>query len=217
MPSAIAPVRRATSVGYVLGAEVPLVLAARDVDGAPAAAAADERRAQLVRDAGRVRAPRGSGCCARDARRSCDRAMPTGTRRDARLGERVEVLDEVLAGDHGRAGLPSAVSGVNTPSLDQLVRRVAGHQARLRIERVPAGGVAGRRRGAVVPLTSAEVLLAREAATSQQRDVVDEPDRSASAQAGAVPVVPPPPRAASMRPAGNIPATKGSTRARPLR
>ena len=71
--------------------------------------------------------------------------MPTGTRRAARPGEGVDVVDQVLAAHEQLSGGLGLVRREDAP-LDQLVGRVAGHQARVRIQRVPAAGVVVDRR-----------------------------------------------------------------------
>ena len=63
--------------------------------------------------------------------------MPTGTRRRGELGERVDVLDHVLAADQQLARGRDRLRREDARG-DQLARRVAGQEPGVRIERVPA-------------------------------------------------------------------------------
>ena len=89
------------------------------------------------------------------------------------LGERVAVLDHVLAADDQLARLRRALGGEDA-ALDQLGRFVAGQQQGLRVERVPAGRVAvddpaqpRRQLG--------EVLVAGQSPGAQHRDLLLKP------------------------------------------
>jgi hypothetical protein len=65
-----------------------------------------------------------------------DRRPPRGE-----TGEGVDVLDELLAGNDARARLGGRLGGEHALA-EELVGRVAGDEPRLRIERVPARGIA---------------------------------------------------------------------------
>ena len=84
--------------------------------------------------------------------------------------QRVDVLDEILAGDDHRAGVGGALRRKHALT-DQFLRRVACHQPRVWIDRVPAGRVAvehaSESRG-----NFSEVPIARQAATSKSGHVV---------------------------------------------
>ena len=88
--------------GGVVGGEVPPVLAAGDVDRAPAPSTIDERRAQLERDPRRREHVAVAGAAlGAPLGRLAEDPDRNPARREAR--ERVEVRDEVLAGDDARA------------------------------------------------------------------------------------------------------------------
>jgi hypothetical protein len=113
--------------------------AAGDVHGTPHTTSDDERGAQLVGDVGRQEQVAVAGAALRGAAGGVvedpDRDPPPG-----QVGEGVEVLDHVLASQQQFPGGLRLLGPEHTP-LDQLVRRVAGHQTRVRIQRVPAAGV----------------------------------------------------------------------------
>ena len=126
--------------GGVVGGEVRPVLAAGDVDRAPAPSSIDERCAQLERDPRWLEHVAVAGAAlGTPLGRLAEDPDRNPARREAR--ERVEVRDEVLAGDDARARIRGRLRCEHALA-DQLLRRVAGHQSRLWIERMPARRVA---------------------------------------------------------------------------
>src|SRR5205807_839978 len=81
-------------------------------------------------------------------------------------GERVDVVDHVLAADDQLAGAGALLWGED-PAGDQLRRVVAGQQTRLRVERVPAARVVVDHR-ADPRSELGEELLARQAAGREE-------------------------------------------------
>ena len=162
----------ACQCSYVVSAEVCSVLAASDMDGPPAPPTTDERRAQLERDAGRdEQLAIADAALGMAAGRLSKRGDRHATGRQA--GEGVEIFDEVLARDQLGAGGDCRVGRENAFA-DQLVRCVAGHQPRLRIQGVPA------RRVAVEHAPQAggdlgEVLVAGQAPSAEPGHVLNEP------------------------------------------
>jgi hypothetical protein len=145
--------------------------AAGDVHRAPDAAADDERGAQLVGDAGREeQVAVARAALPSPARRVVQDADGQAPRGEA--GEGVDVLDDVLAAHEQLSGGLGLVRREDAP-LDQLVGRVAGHQPRVRVQRVPAAGVVvddvaqpGGELG--------EELLPRQPPGAEQVDLVDQ-------------------------------------------
>lgn len=107
MPSAIAPLTR-PSGGGVLAAEVAVVVAAGDVDGAPASSAADEGGTQLERDTRRARqlavASAALGMTTGRIGKDADGYASAG-----RNSKRVDVLSQILASDDHRSDEREAV------------------------------------------------------------------------------------------------------------
>ena len=145
--------------------------AAGDVDRAPDAAADDEGGAQLVGDVGREEQVAVASAALRVAARDVVQD-PDGHALRRQPGEGVDVLDQVLAAHEQLPGCRGLVRGEDT-ALDQLVGRVAGHQARVRVQRVPAAGVVvddlAQPRGEL-----GEELLARQSPGAEQIDLVDQ-------------------------------------------
>jgi hypothetical protein len=139
------------------------------VHRAPGAAADDECRPQLVRDPGRHEQVAVAQAALRPAAGrllECpDRPAAAGE-----LRERVEVRRQVLAAQQEDPGLPGALGAVDA-ALDEVPRGVAGHQVRVRIERVPAHRVVGDQ--APQPRRQlGEQLLGRDAASGEELDLV---------------------------------------------
>ena len=141
--------------------------AACDVDRAPDPAADQERRAQLVRDAGRleqIAVARAAG--GMPARRVVENAHGDPARRE--VGERVVVLDQVLAADEqpprGRGALRVKIPrSISSCGASLVISRVCGssvcrssHRCR---RRAAAAGPARRstRRGAAPGLPSSTI------------------------------------------------------------
>ena len=192
--------------GGVVGGEVPPVLAARDVDRAPAASPADERCAQLERDPRRREQVAVAGAALGRPLVAWLR-MPTGTRRAARLAN---VLTSVTK--YSLATMPAPASaaawGVNTPSL------ISSCGASLVISRVCGSSVCQH-------VASQSITRRSRAATSPKYCSRGSPRRPSSATSSTS-------RSTAQRPAGmteydpcaaagcrrrarNIPATEGST------
>ena len=164
--------RRAGEHRRVRLRERPARLAARDVHGAPGASAEEEHGPQLVRDAGRDEQIAVAGAALRGTARRLVEDPDRGAAA-SELRERVEVLDQVLAAHHDLAGRVDLV-GCEDAALHELVRRIAGHEPRVRVQRVPARRVAGER----APQAGRELgeeLPARQAPGAQQRDLLDQP------------------------------------------
>ena len=146
--------------------------APRDVDRAPHPPADDERRAELVRDARRLEqvpvARAALGVPARGLVEGPDRHPSRGE-----LGERVAVRHEVLAANEQLAGSGRRLGGED-PALDEFCGRVARQEPGVRIERVPAARVVVDH--AAQPRRQLrEVLVARQAASAEQLDLLAKP------------------------------------------
>jgi hypothetical protein len=143
----------------VVAREVRCARPSGEVDGAPDTAPTDEggpeRSEQLPVACASLRAP---ACrVAEDP----DRLPPVG-----QAGERVHVVHEVLARDEQPACSRRAVPA-KEPVFDELLRRVARHERRLRVERVPAGCV--EIHGTAQPAAELAVVpLARQAAAPEK-------------------------------------------------
>ena len=170
IPRATAAGDRGEGVG-VLRSERAARRAAGDVDSAPHAPADDECGTELVRDVGRQEeiavARAALGIAAGGVVEDPDR-HPLG----GEPGERVDVIDHVLAADDQLARTGGLLRGED-PAADQLRGVVAGEQTRVRVERVPAARVVVDHR-AHPRSELGEELLARQSPGREEIDLVDQ-------------------------------------------
>ena len=170
IPRATAAGDRGEGVGVLL-LERAARPAAGDVDRAPDPPADDERGTELVRDVERQEqiavARAALGIAAGGVVEDPDR-HPLG----GEPGERVDVVDHVLAADDQLAGAGALLRGED-PAADQLRGVVAGQQTRVRVERVPAARVVVDHR-AHPRSELGEELLARQSPGREEIDLIDQ-------------------------------------------
>ena len=169
-PARDRPGDRDEGVGVLL-LERATRLAPGDVDRAPDPTADDERGTELVRDVERqeeIAVSRAALWIATGGMVEDPDRQPLG----GEPGERVDVVDHVLAADDQLAGAGGLLRGED-PAADQLRGVVAGQQTRVRVERVPAARVVVDDR-AHPRSELGEELLARQSPGREEIDLVDQ-------------------------------------------